>query len=143
MERETGARPGDPGVNRTVDRLFLLFLGVGILILPLSSCKKKHELEVTATAYNSLPAQTEGDPCVTAWGDRLEPGDKVIAVSRDLIPLGLTHGVEVEILGLPGTYRVLDKMNRRWKMKIDIYMGNDLKAAREWGRRRVTIRWYE
>jgi 3D (Asp-Asp-Asp) domain-containing protein len=115
----------------------------GILILPLSSCKKKQELEVIATAYNSRRSQTQGDPFVTAWGDHLEPGIKAIAVSRDLIPLGLTHGVEVEILGLPGTYRVLDKMNRRWKMKIDIYMGNDVKATREWGQRRVTIRWVE
>ena len=64
-----------------------------------------------------------------------------IAVSRDLIALGLTHGVEVEISGLPGVYVVRDKMAKRWSRKIDIYMGEDVKAARRWGRRRVEIRW--
>ncbi len=140
---ETAGEKEDSGVKRTCQSLFLVCLAAGILILPLSACKKRHELEVTASAYNSLHAQTQGDPNVTAWGDRLEPGDRAIAVSRDLIPLGLTHGVEVEIQGFPGTYRVMDKMNRRWKMKIDIYMGDDIEAARAWGKRKVSIFWYE
>jgi len=98
-------------------------------------------LQVSATAYNSHPSQTDGDPHVTAWGDRLEPGMKAIAVSRDLIGLGLGHGAEVRIDGLPGRYVVRDKMAKRWKQKIDIYMGDDVNAALKWGRRRVTIRW--
>ena len=100
-----------------------------------------HDLEVTATAYNSLAGQTSGNPALAAWGDHLEPGMKAIAVSRDLLELGLTHDVEVCIEGLPGRYRVLDKMARRWKRKIDIYMGTDVHAAREWGRRTVRIYW--
>ena len=99
------------------------------------------ELEVTATAYNSVPEQTNSEPTLTAWGDRLRPGMKSIAVSRDLIELGLTHGVEVEIVGLDGKYIVRDKMAKRWRRKIDIYMGRDTRAAREWGKRPVTIRW--
>ena len=97
-------------------------------------------LDVIATAYNSLPGQTWGDPNVAAWGDRLEPGMQSIAVSRDLLDLGLTRGVEVEIDGLPGRWTVLDKMGRRWKRRIDLYMGVDRKAALQWGRRPVTIR---
>ena len=99
------------------------------------------ELEVTATAYNSVVAQTNADPTLTAWGDRLKPGMKSIAVSRDLIELGLTHGVAVEIVGLEGSYIVRDKMAKRWRHKIDIYMGEDIQAARQWGKRQVTIRW--
>jgi 3D (Asp-Asp-Asp) domain-containing protein len=98
-------------------------------------------LTVTATAYNSIDGQTHGNPTITAWGDRLEPGMKAIAVSRDLIDLGLDHGVHVEIEGLPGVYTVRDKMARRWSKKIDIYMGRDVEAARVWGRRKVEIRW--
>lgn len=115
-----------------------------MLFLLLPACdsgKKEHVLAVTATAYNSLPSQTQGDPTLTAWGIRLEPGMKAIAVSRDLIPLGLTKGVEVKIDGLPGTYIVMDKTNKRWTRRIDIYMGNSVKAAEEWGNREVTIRW--
>jgi len=103
--------------------------------------REPRELVVTATAYNSLPGQTAGDPAVAAWGDRLEPGMRAIAVSRDLLERGLTRGVEVEIEGLPGTYVVMDKLHRRWRKRIDIYMGTDREAARDWGKRTVRIRW--
>ncbi len=97
-------------------------------------------IEVTAMAYNSVKSQTgPGDPTITAWGDKLKPGMKVIAVSRDLIAMGLTHNTKVRIEGLEGAYVVKDKMNKRWKKKIDIYMGKDIKAARRWGRRKVKI----
>ncbi|MTT51718.1 hypothetical protein F1529_04380 [Alcanivorax sp. VBW004] len=99
------------------------------------------ELTVTASAYNSLHGQGAGsDHALAAWGDRLVPGMQAIAVSRDLIRLGLTHNTEVTVEGLPGVWVVKDKMHRRWKRKIDIYMGEDVQAAREWGRRKVKIR---
>ena len=66
---------------------------------------------------------------------------KVIAVSRDLLELGLDRGVQVEVEGLEGSYVVLDRMPSRWTRKIDIYMGVDVEAALEWGVRRVRIRW--
>lgn len=99
------------------------------------------KLQVTATAYNSLPDQTSDDPNVTAWGDNLKPGMKVIAVSRDLISRGLGYNTEVKIEGLSGTYKVLDKMNARWSNKIDIYMGLNIDQAKEWGSKKVTIYW--
>ena len=101
----------------------------------------ERSLVVTATAYNSLPAQTDDEPHVAAWGDSLAPGMKVIAVSRDLIPAGLDRRTPVKIEGFPGVYLVLDKMHERWKKRIDIYMGNDLEAARAWGKRKVEISW--
>lgn len=116
----------------------LILISMAILF----GCSDGGPKEVTATAYNSVNSQTkEGDPTLAAWGDILKPGMKAIAVSRDLIDDGLTHGTKVSIEGLPGTYIVRDKMNKRWKDKIDIYMGNDVKAAREWGKRKVTITW--
>lgn len=103
--------------------------------------QERIELTVTATAYNSLPSQTYGDPNEAAWGDRLEPGMKAIAVSRDLIEIGLDHQTTVQIEGLEGSYVVLDKMAARWKKRIDIYMGVDVEAARAWGRKKVEISW--
>jgi 3D (Asp-Asp-Asp) domain-containing protein len=32
-------------------------------------------------------------------------------------------------------------MPLRWKRKIDLYMGEDVSAARRFGRRRVRIHW--
>ncbi|SDS42156.1 3D (Asp-Asp-Asp) domain-containing protein [Formosa sp. Hel1_31_208] len=95
--------------------------------------------EVTATAYNSLAYQTSSNPHITAFGDSLKPGLKYIAVSRNLLQEGLGHNALVKIEGLEGTYLVKDKMNKRWRNRIDIYMGTDVKAARTWGRRKVNI----
>lgn len=107
-----------------------------------SSEKAGQRLKVTATAYNSLPAQTDNTPDIAAWGDRLRPGMKAIAVSRDLLKkYGLKHKDKVKISGLKGEYMVLDKMNKRWKKKIDIYMGKDRRKALNWGRKDVTIHW--
>ncbi len=97
-------------------------------------------LQVTATAYNSARYQTSYEhPMVTAWGDSLRPGVKWIAVSRDLIQKGLTHNTMVKIDTFEGIYIVKDKMHWRWKNRIDIFMGDDIQKAKEWGRRKVSI----
>ena len=101
----------------------------------------ERSLVVTATAYNSLPDQTDDHPHLAAWGDPIKPGMKVIAVSRDLIPEGLDRHTPVKIEGFPDVYVVLDKMHGRWEKRIDIYMGTDLEAARAWGKRKVEISW--
>ncbi len=116
----------------------LLFLGCN----PKDSKKYVwHTKVVTATAYNSLAYQTSSQPNITAFGDSLKPGMKYIAVSRDLLALGLKHNTLVTIEGLEGIYLVKDKMNKRWKNRIDIYMGNDVKAAKKWGRKKVRIQY--
>ncbi|WP_054340758.1 3D domain-containing protein [Neptunomonas antarctica] len=122
---------------RVVSR-FILFVGIMSII----GCDKNtHSLEVTATAYTSHVDETDSTPFLAAWGDTLSPEMKAISVSRDLIKKGLSHGVNVSIEGLKGEYTVLDKMNKRWKKKIDIYMGTDIEAAKEWGKQKVVISW--
>lgn len=107
-----------------------------------SSGTYKNTMTVEATAYTSHVNQTDSTPNIAAWGDRLKPGMKVIAVSRDMLnKYGLKHRSKVRIKGLDGEYLVLDKMNKRWKKKIDIYMGKDLKKAFKWGRREVELQW--
>lgn len=101
-----------------------------------------NRLHVTATAYTSHASQTDSTPTIAAWGDRLHPGMKAIAVSRDLLKVyGLKHGQKIRIKGLSGEYAVLDKMNKRWRKKIDIYMGMNKRKAFKWGRRKVEILW--
>jgi len=98
------------------------------------------ELEVTATAFTSHEAQTDAHPRLTASGERLRPGMRALAVSRDLERAGLTFGTEVQIEG-HGEWVVLDRMAPRWRRKIDLYMGENEAAARRFGEREVTIRW--
>jgi 3D (Asp-Asp-Asp) domain-containing protein len=120
---------------------WLLLAGSLLISACAESAPEQHTLEVRASAYNSVPGQTVGNPAIAAWGDRLQPGMKAIAVSRDLLEEGLDYNMEIQIEGLPGRYRVLDKMHPRWERKIDIYMGEDVEAALDWGVRDVTIRW--
>ncbi|AQQ68620.1 hypothetical protein Mag101_14005 [Microbulbifer agarilyticus] len=103
--------------------------------------KKKKSMTVTATAYNSVEGQTDDDPWVAAWNNRLRPGDKIIAVSRDLEKHGLTNGAKVKIEGLSGTYTVRDRMNKRYTNRIDVWMEEDIKKARKWGKKKLKIIW--
>ena len=101
-----------------------------------------HKLRVTATAYTSHENQTDDTPFLAAWNNQLVPGEKSIAVSRDLLSrFGMRNKTKVRISGLRGYYEVRDKMNKRYKKRIDIYMGLNLKKALKWGRRSVVIYW--
>src|SRR5699024_741281 len=99
-------------------------------------------MTVTVTAYNSTPDQTSGDPNVTAWGDRLKPGMHVVAVSPDLVRLGLDHGTRIAIEGFKQEFVVLDKTSSRLRRRVDIYMGLDVRRALEFGRQRLRIWWH-
>lgn len=129
-------------------KICLKFLVLLIITMTWVGCRNdgpemaSKTMEVTVTAYNSVPWQTTTtDSDIAAWGDTLKPGMQCIAVSRDLMYVGLTKGAKVQIEGLEGEFEVLDKMNKRYKRRIDIYMGLDVAAAREWGRQKRTITW--
>lgn len=126
-------------VQMTTKIFSYCFLLLSLVFSFNSYAKTIKTFHVTATAYNSVRAQTNKHPSLTAWGVQLKPGMKAIAVSRDLLKMGLKRGSRVKISGLPGEYVVLDKMHRRWRHKIDIYMGKDIRAAKKWGKRRVTL----
>ncbi len=119
-----------------------------VFVTLVASCEKKEpdkyvwkEISVKATAYNSLVYQTSSNPSIAAWGDSLKSGMKCIAVSRDLIKLGLKHNTPIKIEGLDSIYLVKDKMHRRKRNQIDIYMGKDVKKAKEWGVKRLKIKY--
>jgi len=114
------------------------------LLSVLLSCGDKDNydwkpIEVDVSAYNSVLSQTDGSPFVGAWGDSLSTRQKSVAVSRDLIQLGLKHNTKVMIEGLPGVYLVRDKMAARWTKRVDIYMGDKVEKAKKWGVKKLTI----
>lgn len=117
------------------------------LLIVFVSCAEEEDkyiwksLEVTATAYNSVKSQTQGNPIIAAWGDSLDIKTPSIAVSRDLISLGLKHNTPIKIEGFDSVFIVRDKMHRRWRNRIDIYMGTDIKKAKTWGRQKLTIQY--
>lgn len=105
-----------------------------------AATEPEHNLSVTAVAYTLDESETDDDEDIGAWGDELDDETNIIAVSRDLLALGLKRGTRVHIEGRRGEYVVMDLMHPRWTKRIDILM-EDRDDAFAWGRRKVTIRW--
>ncbi len=91
---------------------------------------------VTLTAYNAVPAQTDGDPLITASGAYSNP-EVVAARSRDLadeLPFGTIIELDGSGISSDGTcgysvvaprigYRVIaDTMNPRYTDRIDVLL---------------------
>ena len=85
---------------------------------------------VIATAYNSLEGQTDSTPWTTASGTRCREG--VIAANH------LPIGTKVLIDGYGDrVFTVEDRMNARYKKRIDIWFGS-YDDAMKFGKRKIT-----
>lgn len=100
---------------------------------------------VMATVYNAVPSQTDSTPLITASNKHIDannPGKhKWIAVSRDLEKYGFTFGVEVcvENAGIMnGVWTVEDRMNKRFKNKIDFLVNNNIMLGK-WDKVKITL----
>lgn len=73
----------------TVPRFLVAVVALAIGLVGTAAAERgganSNNLRVTATAYNSHSSQTDSTPNIAAWGDRLRPGMKAIAISRDLL----------------------------------------------------------
>ena len=112
-----------------------------VVVVAVLGAMQPEQKTVTASAYNSTRAQTDDNPNEGAWGDLIRPGMQIVAVSPDLLDAGLGRGTELQIESLPGTWIVLDRTASHDRNRIDIYMGEDVEAAIEWGLKKVTIQW--
>lgn len=133
-------------LTRELRPTWLLLWVLAGMAFSIGACQTKgneRSMVVTVTAYNSVRSQTEGDPSLAAWGDRLKPGMKVVAVSKDLIDEGLTRGTSLRIEGLKGEYVVLDRTASKFTKRVDIYMGEDVEKAKEFGAKKLRITWRE
>lgn len=111
-------------------------------------------LTVRATGYNSLAAQTDATPHVTATGTRTRFG--VVAVSRDLLGADVPYGSLIRLRDLgtyydgrdegryqslldgQGLFVVEDTMHARKRQQIDVWFG-DYASAVNWGVRQLEI----
>jgi 3D (Asp-Asp-Asp) domain-containing protein len=111
-------------------------------------------LTLRATGYNSLAAQTDSTPHITATGTRTRFG--VVAVSRDLLGDALPYGSLVRLTDLGGWYDgrgagryqslldgqdlfvVEDTMHARKTQQVDVWFG-DYASAVNWGVRQVVV----
>ena len=73
---------------------------------PALPAANEETLSVTACAYTLDGDQTDDSEDIGAWGDELDDETKTIAVSRDLLKMGMKRGTKVRIHGHPGEYVV-------------------------------------
>ena len=90
---------------------------------------------VTLTTYSPTSQECDSTPHITASGFKINLKNpkkhRIIAVSRDLIKK-LPFGTLVIVTGagkLNGVYVVEDKMNKRYKNRIDLLIGEDDKQT--------------
>jgi 3D (Asp-Asp-Asp) domain-containing protein len=89
---------------------------------------------VTLTTYKANVGETDSTPNITASGFKITNPKKhrIIAVSRDL-KKKYKFGQKIRITGAgkyDGTYRVHDVMNKRYRNRIDILIGDKDKQTK-------------
>jgi len=80
---------------------------------------------VNITAYNPVPDQTDDTPFITASADYVRDG--IVALSYDLertleLEFGDIVVLETRDGEFLGEFEFQDRMNKRWRNKVDIFM---------------------
>ncbi len=92
----------------------------------------KEQLYVTITAYNTVPEQTWGDPCISASGDNICGMKNVVACPRS-IPLGTWVIID-------DTYYIcLDRLALKYDNRFDISFDKDIQGAKEFGKQNKEV----
>lgn len=94
-----------------------------------------YTMRVTATAYNSLPEQTDDTPFITASGTHVRMG----VIAANFLPMGTL--VKIPDYFGDQVFTVEDRMNPRYDKRIDIWM-DGVHEARQFGVRTVAIEVY-
>lgn len=90
----------------------------------------------TVTAYNTVPEQTDGSPCIAANGTDICQG--MAAGNHYVATNELEFGTKVKIAGT--VYTVVDRTNSRYAHRYDIaYSANELAVAINFGVKTLPI----
>lgn len=90
---------------------------------------------VTVTAYTRYESCSNRPDCLTASGKPVVVGHA--AMSRDLERKGLRFGDKIHLVGI-GFFILEDRMHRRWRNRVDIFM-DDYRDAKNFGIRRAVM----
>lgn len=94
----------------------------------------RYTINITVTAYNSLPWQTDDTPCITASGMDIceRNAEDIIATNFAYLPYGTR--VKLPDLYDDRIFRVEDRMNKRYYRRADIWM-KEYADAKAFGKR--------
>ncbi len=105
-------------------------------VLPTADLRNpSYTLHVTASAYNSVPEQTDDTPFITASGTHTRPG----VIAANFLPMGTL--IKIPAYFGDQVFTVEDRMNPRYDKRIDIWM-EEIHDARQFGVRTVAIEVY-
>jgi len=95
-------------------------------------------VEVTVTAYSPTPDQTDESPFITASNTRVRAG--IVALSRDLERrLNLKFGDWIHLEGY-GWFQFMDRMNKRKRLQVDVFMWSRARALKHGVKRRIILK---
>jgi len=95
--------------------LVLVFMSIGSLAFA-----EPIKVHVTLTAYSARKCETDSTPTITASGKKVRPG--IVALSRDLEALFDFKFGDNVILEGHKTLTFEDRMHKRKKLQVDIFM---------------------
>lgn len=101
--------------------------------------KTKYKITIVATAYNSLPNQTDASPCITASGFNVCENNQENIIAANFLPMGTL--VKIPKLYGDRLFRVEDRMHPKYQKHIDIWF-KSYNEAIKFGRQRVEIEVY-
>lgn len=101
--------------------------------------KSNYKTKVLATAYNSLQAQTDASPCITASGLDVCQRNLEDIIAANFLPFG----TKIKIPELYGDriFYVQDRMNKKYYKQIDIWL-KSYQDAKNFGYQYVEIEVY-
>ncbi len=106
-------------------------------VLPQSKLSGSYSVAtVQASAYNSVPGQTDSTPFITASGTTVRRG----VVAANFLPIGTL--ITIPDLYGDEVFVVEDRMNSRYRNNVDIWM-ESVSEARAFGRKSVEIHIYQ
>jgi 3D (Asp-Asp-Asp) domain-containing protein len=133
-----GARVGEPVEDKSIALAVAAMQNETVPFgqLPVSNLGGTYYTKVvTASAYNSVPWQTDDTPFITASGTHVRHG----VIAANFLPIGTLVTIP-DIYG-DQIFVVEDRMNARYTNNIDIWMEH-IADAKQFGRRSVKIRVY-
>ena len=136
-------------VAKSLFILLIIFITVGIayadpVMSPLQGDKSQHykvksETIRVVTAYNvGDPRQTDDTPCISANGENIcrALAEGEMRCAANFVPLGSRLHVDKV-----GVCLVTDRMNRRYRNRVDIAMQKDeYRKARRFGRQKLQVK---
>ena len=98
--------------------------------------ESKGKIEVSVSAYTPTHKECDSTPLITASNKKVRKG--IVALSRDLErKFNLRFGDKIKLYGI-GTFEFQDRMHKRWKKRVDVFMWNKKKAF-EFGRKNGVV----